>query len=523
MIVQQVQAFWTTLDTTRRLLLAGLGVGALVVILFIAQLGLQPAKALLYSGLEEAAAGEVIQALEARNVAYEVRGDAIYVPEPQRDELRLMLASAGLPANSHTGYELLDSLTGFGTTSQMFDAAYWRAKEGELARTIVASPHLRSARVHISQGVNGAFRRDIAPTASVSVATNGSPLGPAQARALRFLVASAVPGMTPQDVSIIDGANGLVLGPDEARQPAAAAADRTRDLRRSVERLLEAHVGPGRSVVEVSLEMVTDLETITERRIDPETRVAIRSESEETQMNSRDSRAQGVTVASNLPDGDASEGGSAENTETLTRQSTNFDLSETLREIERGPGAIRRMTVAVLIDGIEDQQPDGTQSWRPRSAEELATLRSLVASAVGYDEARGDVITLQSLRFEPMAALGTEARSGLFANATLDPMTLLRWAFLLVVLAVFILFVLRPLLRAARADDGAVGSGQLALDRPAMPEDGLERLGGELGQSPSVLDEREDPVARLRRMIEERQDDSTQLLRHWMDERKESS
>ena len=150
-------------------------------------------------------------------------------------------------------------------------------------------------------------------------------------------------------------------------------------------------------------------------------------------------------------------------------------------------------------------------------------LRSLVGSAVGFDEARGDVITLQSLRFEPMAALGSEARSGLFANATLDPMTLLRWAFLLVVLAVFILFVLRPLLRAARADNGAIGSGRLALDGPAMPEDGLERFADGLGQSPSALDDREDPVARLRRMIEERQDDSTQLLRHWMDERKEPS
>jgi len=518
--VQQVRAFWTTLDTTRQLLLAGLGAVAVIVTVFIAQLGLQPAKALLYAGLEEAAAGEVIQALEARNIAYEVRGDAIYVPSPARDELRLMLASAGLPANSHTGYELLDSLTGFGTTSQMFDAAYWRAKEGELARTIVASPHLRQARVHISQGVNGAFRRDIAPTASVSVTSHGGPLAPEQARAVRFLVASAVPGMTPQDVSIIDSANGVVIGPDDSGQPAAVSADQARDLRRSVERLLEAHVGPGRSVVEVSLEMVTDRETITERRIDPDTRVAIRSESEETRISSTDSRAQGVTVASNLPDGDAAEGGAAENTETQTRQSTNFEISHTLREIERAPGAIRRMTVAVLIDGVQEPQPDGTQSWRPRSAEELAQLRALVASAVGFDEARGDVITLQSLRFEPVAALGTEARSGWFANPALDAMTLLRWAFLLVVLAVFILFVLRPLLRAARAD---TASQRLALDGPALPEDGFERFEGGAAQLQASSDEREDPIARLRRLIEERQEDSTQLLRHWMEDRKEPS
>jgi flagellar M-ring protein FliF len=505
-----------------RLMVGAVGLGAAVVIMLIAQQGLKPSPALLYAGLEESAAGEVIQALEARGVAYEVRGDAIYVPTSERDELRLMLASAGLPANSHTGYELLDSLTGFGTTSQMFDAAYWRAKEGELARTIVANPHVRSARVHISQGVSGAFRRDIAPTASVSVTTSGGVISTEQARALRFLVASAVPGMTPQDVSIIDGANGLVLGPDDVQQPAAQTADRTRDLRRNVERLLEAHVGPGRSVVELSIDTVTDMETITERRIDPESRIAIRAETEESRSTSTDSRAAGVTVASNLPDGDANaENGAAENSETVTRQNTNYDISETLREIQRGPGAIRRMTVAVLIDGVEETQTDGTISWRPRSAEELETLRGLVASAVGYDEARGDIITLESLRFEPIAGLGTEARAGLFANAALDMMTLLRWVFLLAVLAIFILFVLRPILRAARQDTAPSRDGMLALDAPIAPGDGVQRFAADGLDLP--MSEQDDPVARLRRMIEERHDESAQLLRHWMEDRKERS
>lgn len=517
--MQQVQAFWTRLDTRSRLLAAGLGLGAVLILLLIAQQGLKPGQALLYAGLEEAAAGEVIQALEARNVPYEVRGDAIYVPTSNRDELRLMLASAGLPANSHTGYELLDTLTGFGTTSQMFDAAYWRAKEGELARTIVASPHVRSARVHISQGVSTTFRRDIAPSASVSVTTSGAAMTPDQARALRFLVASAVPGMTPEDVSIIDGANGLVLGAGDAEQPASQTTDRARELRRNVERLLEAHVGPGRSVVELSIETVTDRETITERRIDPETRVAVRSEVEESRNSSTDSRAQGVTVASNLPDGDAgAEGGAAENTETMTRQNTNFDISETLREIQRGPGAIRRMTVAVLIDGVQEPQPNGAPTWRPRTEEELETLRGLVASAVGYDESRGDIITLESLRFEPVPALGTEARSGLFANSALDLMTLLRWAFLLAVLAIFILFVLRPILRAARHDSPRPDN-LLAMDPAMPPDEGVQRF--DATDPASAVDPTEDPVARLRRMIEERQDESAQLLRHWMDDRKE--
>jgi len=520
--VQQIQALWTTLDMRSRLMAGAIGLGAVVAILLIVQQGLKPGQALLYAGLEQAAAGDVIQALEARGVAYEVRGDAIYVPMPERDELRLMLASAGLPANSHTGYELLDSLTGFGTTSQMFDAAYWRAKEGELARTIVASPHLRSARVHISQGVSGAFRRDIAPSASVSVTTSGGQISPEQARALRFLVASAVPGMTPQDVSIIDGTSGMVLDSDDAQQPAAQSADRVRELRRNVERLLEAHVGPGRSVVELSIDTVTDMETITERRIDPESRVAIRAETEESRSSSTEPMAQSVTVASNLPDGDAaSEAGAVENLETVTRQNTNYDMSETRREIQRGPGAIRRMTVAVLVDGVEEVQSDGTRTWRPRSSEELQTLRGLVASAVGYDEGRGDIITLESLRFEPIAALGTEARAGLFANAELDLMTLLRWAFLLVMLTIFVLFVLRPILRVARQDAAKRSNDLLALDASFPGAEGVQRYEADALGAPGT--DREDPVARLRRMIEERQEDSTQLLRHWLEDRKERS
>ena len=115
------------------------------------------------------AAGDVVRALEQRGATFDVRGGSIFVDSSQRDELRMTLASEGLPANSTSGYELLDSLSGFGTTSQMFDAAYWRAKEGELARTIVASSQFAMARVHIASTGSNPFQRGITPKASVSV------------------------------------------------------------------------------------------------------------------------------------------------------------------------------------------------------------------------------------------------------------------------------------------------------------------------------------------------------------------
>lgn len=135
----------------RRIVVIGATLAMFMAVLGLARFSSTPGMSLLYAGLDPKAAGEVIASLEQQGVAYAVKGDAIHVPSAQRDSLRMALASEGLPANGGAGYELLDQLSGFSTTSQMFDVAYWRAKEGELARTILANPQIRSARVHIAQ------------------------------------------------------------------------------------------------------------------------------------------------------------------------------------------------------------------------------------------------------------------------------------------------------------------------------------------------------------------------------------
>lgn len=524
--MEQLQSVWNALDGKRRILAIGASAAMFAVIVMLTKVATAPGMSLLYSGLEEAAAGEIIQSLEARGIAYDVRAGAIYVPTRLRDETRLMMAANGLPANAHSGYELLESLTGFGTTSQMFDAAYWRAKEGELARTIVAGPHIRAARVHIAQANSGGFRRGTLPTASVTVTTTSAALSTAQARAIRFLVASAVAGMSPEDVSVIDGAGGLVHGPETETGVQGQGGDRKQELRRNVERILEAHVGHGRAVVELSIETLTDREIIHERRLDPDSRVAISSEVEENTTNNTDTRQQGVTVASNLPDGDAAASdGSSESRETQSRQRTNFEVSETRREIERNPGTVRRMTVAVLIDGVRTLDVDGAPVWEPRPPEELEALRELVASAVGFDEARGDVITLRSLPFEPVAAIGTEARSDVFSLSNLDVMSLIKWLFLLLALLVIALFVLRPILRAVAGPGGGRseqnqmdGFSPALFDAPKFELDMAEPM-----RTSEFEAQSDDPIERMRQLIEARGDDSVQVLRHWMDERKEPS
>ena len=516
--MNSLETVWTKLDLRKRIIVGAATIAVFASVLFLARGVGQGDMALLYSGLDPAAAGEVVAALEQQGAAYEVRGPAIYVGSDQRDLLRMTLAGQGLPAASSQGYELLDGLSGFGTTSQMFDAAYWRAKEGELARTIVAAPNVKSARVHISTSSNRPFARELKTTAAVTVATTSGTIDPGHAKALQYLVASAVSGLSPEDVAVIDGQGTLVSGAGATIN--STSEDKAEELRTRAERLLAARVGPGNAVVEVSVDAVTESESITERTLNPESRVAISTDTEERTATATDARGQNVTVASNLPagNGGASDGTSSnENNESRTL--TNYEVSETRREILRSPGAIRRLTVAVLVNDAVSVDSSGAAVVTPRSQEELAALRDLVASAVGLDETRGDIITLRSLAFEPVPTLGTEAVAG--GELPLNVMALIQLAVLAVVALLLGLFVVRPILMSGRASGTPVllddSLPALGTDRSVLSEDAAIRIGPP--EDASQLPEPEiDPVTRLRRLIEERQTETIQILQSWIED-----
>ncbi|WP_417600619.1 flagellar basal-body MS-ring/collar protein FliF [Pararhodobacter oceanensis] len=525
--LDQLLSVWNALELRRKIIVVAATLGMFTAVIVMARIATAPSMALLYAGLDGAPAGEVVAELDQRGQRYEVRGDAIYVDASARDEIRMALAAKGLPANSASGYELLDGLTGFGTTAQMFDAAYWRAKEGELARTIMSSPHIRAARVHLAQGATQPFRRVEQTSASVTVTTAGAPLTQTQAQAFRFLVAAAVSGLEVENVAIIDSNGGVVMG--EESTPSTQGSDRAEVLRRNIERLLEARVGPGRAVVEVNVETVTDRETIIERLIDPNGRAAVSQETEERNATSSDSRGAGVSVASNLPDGDAAGGdGRSESREVTTRESVAWEVSQTSREVERGPGAIRRLSVAVLIDGVRSVDASGVSQWLPRPAEELEALRELVASTVGYNEERGDVITLRSLEFESIAlSQGSTAGVGLIERLGLDVMGLIRLAALAAVVLFLVLVVLRPLLRPQPRQSemdllpGVTGGTAAAVSGPVLTGEIDEDDAAGHGANPADTEEGQSPVERMRSLIAERQDETLEILRNWMEEPEE--
>jgi flagellar M-ring protein FliF len=555
--VQQIKNVWAGLDKRKRMMAIGATLAVIFTFFLMSLVANKPSMQLLYAGLESSSAGDVVSALEQSGVDYEVRGGSIYVPSSKRDELRMTLASQGLPANGGKGYELLDSLSGFGTTSQMFDAAYWRAKEGELARTIVANPHVSQARVHIANTGSNPFQRTIEPTASVSVTPMGSPITPSQANAIRFLVASAVAGLAVDNVAVID-ANGALIGSPEAAAAAGAGTDdRSQTLRERVLRLVEARVGQGNAVVEISVETITDTESIREKRVDPQSRVAISTDVEE-RIDSSQNQAGEVTVASNIPDGDAGNGEGSKASTNATRERVNYEISETEKEIVRGPGAIKRLTVAVLINGVTTETAEGEAAFEPRPEEELEALRELISAAVGFDAERGDVITLKSMDLPNVEPQGTEVTSSVFDNLYFDVMSIIQMAALAIVALILGLFVVRPILAGNGASVQALPSpdGVAAGGLPELPDmsggdagfmtnpdlganialDG-EIDGGDggfqpLGDLPGMGDGlagfggggggmSDDPVDRLRSMIGERQEETVQILRGWLEENNE--
>ncbi|MDA7827259.1 flagellar basal-body MS-ring/collar protein FliF [Rhodobacteraceae bacterium] len=502
--INQLFTNWSARQITA--LFAGL-IGLIATVGFMSWLAFRPSYALLYSGLDPSASGDVLAALEQRAIPYDIRSDAIYVPIDQRDQLRMFLAGEGLPKTAVDGYEILDSLSGFSTTSQMFDAAYWRAKEGELARTIMASPHIQNARVHIANTPSTAFQSKSQIKASISVSTPSGGLSVQHAQAVRYLVSSAVSGLSPQDVAVIDEQGGLIADRD-AQGWAGTAQDRTADLKAKVERLLEPHVGFGNAVVEITVETETEQQSIREKTVDPKSRVAISTQKVENKETQQNTGVTGVSVASNVPNAQSAGSSGSQSQNNEIRETTNFEISETERQIVKGPGDIKRLSVAVLInEGALGQDDANTKDAT------LEKLQSLVASAVGLYPDRGDILTIETMNFQQIAPITAAEATSPSILDRLDLTQIIQFAIIAAVLAMIIQFVVRPLFtsppatvpRLAGAANTATG---VALDGdvsiPATPAKAA--LPSNAGD-------------RLRQMIGEREGDTVEILRNWLEEK----
>ncbi len=395
------------LGRLRLLALAGVAAALLLGIALLVMRANTPAMALLYGELDTRDAGAVVASLERARIPYRITGGGTEIMVPAEDvaRLRLSLAREGLPAGGSVGYELFDRGESLTTTPFQQDMNRLRALEGELQRTIRGLSGVRAVRVHLVLPRREAFSRERAEAqASVVLSMQGSQrLDREGVQAVLHLVATAVPGLQPRHISIIDSRGELLARGGQALGGAAGAATqeemrRAQELRmaRGIEEMLERTLGVGRVRAEASIDMDFDRVESREERFDPENQVP-RSTQSSTE-SSRGSEPGNVSVGNNLPGAEAGGGGGGTQ-ESRSEETTNFEIGRTTRNTLREHPVIRRLSVAVLVDGVVEPVEGGAPRVRERTPEELTRLASLVRGAVGFNEQRGDRVEVVSMRF----------------------------------------------------------------------------------------------------------------------------
>lgn len=452
--------------------IAAMGVVTLLLLGFFAFLVMRvssPQLAPLYSGLSFEDSAAIVSDLQRQNVPFELRGDGdtILVARDQITTLRMQLAENGLPTRGQVGYEIFDQQSALGTTSFMENINNVRALEGELARTITSLARIRTARVHLVLPARELFTRDKQdPTASIVLAVRGE-LSTGEIRAIQHLVASAVEGLTPARVSIVDD-SGQLLASGAGNDADSAMADEVEEralgiesrLRTRVEDLLTNVIGAGKARVQVSVDLDTQRSTKTTDTFDPDGQVVRSTQTRDLSNSSTDGAApNGVTVANALPGADQQNGSSSTTSEqgSTTEETTNYEISKTSETTVNEAGSIKRLSVAVVVDGTYADDGKGASVYQPRSADEITQIKSLVQSAAGFDATRGDQIEVVNMQFAARADLTAQGTSdpGLF-NFTRDD--LMQGAELLVTLLIslaLLFFVLRPLLRRVLSPEQA--------------------------------------------------------------------
>ena len=455
-------------------LLAMAGV-AVVVLGLLAALGMragEPALAPLYSDLESRDAGAVVAALERARVPYRLSagGSQILAPADQIPRLRLMLARDGLPAGGAVGWELFDRGDSLTTTPFQQELNRLRAMEGELARSIRTIQGVRATRVHLVLPRREPFSRQQGEAqASVVLTMQGAQrLDREGVQAVLHLVATGVPGLKPQNVSIVDSRGELLArGGQALAGPGGISTQdelrRTQEIRlsRAVEEMLERSLGLGRVRAETTVEMDFDRVETREERFDPENQVA-RSTQSSTEQN-RGAEPAPTTVAGNLPGTDAAPPGGGASTESKQEETSNFEIGKTTRSVVREHPVLKRVSVAVLVDAIGEPGAGGVVVWRERNADELTRITALVKSAVGFDERRGDKVEVVSMRFAAAPEGGSDAPAGFMGLDFSAPMVtrLAESALLSLVALAAILLLGRPVV--GRLTGALVPTSQVAL------------------------------------------------------------
>lgn len=450
-----------------------------------------PQMAPLFTDLTLDDSAAIIRDLDRQGITYSIRNDGaiILVPKDQVARLRMRLAESGLPKGGGIGYEIFDKSDALGTTTFVQNINHLRALEGELARTIRSLDRVEAARVHLVLPDRPLFSRDkIDASASIVLKVRGS-LTASQVRAIRHLVASAVSGLKPERVSVVDETGKLLAdGAGDENALSGLNADERKiafenRLRKEVEAIVTSVVGAGRARVQITADFDVNRITQSSDKFDPDGRVVRSSQTREEQTSSADGRNQGpVSVSNELP-GNAQPGAAPVNRDQTrkTEEIVNYEISRTTKTEVIEAGRVNRISAAVLVDGTYSRNEKGELVYKPRTKEEIDRIAALVRTAIGFDAKRGDQVEVVNLRFadEPPATPAAPPGWMDYLQFSKDDIMALAEKGVMAVLGLIVLLlVVRPLVRriitpdetdAARAAAAAGAAGVAgALGVPAV-------------------------------------------------------
>jgi flagellar M-ring protein FliF len=493
---------------------------------------------LLYGDLDSSDSAAIVSQLASKKIPHEVKGDEVWVASDKVFQMRIAMAEMGLPSSGSIGNEIFDKNSALGSTNFLQNINQIRALQGELQKTITSLDKIKNARVHIVMPKRELFSREKqSPSASVVLNIRSGSLAKQQVSAIQHLVAAAVPSLEPNKISVVDQRGNLLAKGFEDDSPEAVAA-KTEERRRAFEsqlaskvtRLLEKTVGVSKVQTQVSADIDFDRINTTEERFDPEGQVVRSTQSlESTRSNKEAEASPPVSVGTNLPDPNLGTGDNASNTaaESRTEETVNFEISKVIKNHIRDIGTVKKISVAVLVDGITKENADGDPIYEPRKTAELELLSTLVKGAVGFDANRGDVVEIINMKFaDPL--MENEPELELFFG--LDKNDLLRMAELLVlsiVAILVILLVVRPLVSrafevmpavAAGVGEAALlsdqSSGAPALTGPDVPEEDsydelidIDRIEGRVKAS---------SVKAVGEIVEKHPEKALAIVRSWM-------
>jgi len=466
--VQGLTAFLKGLGAARLAAMAAVTFALIGFFAFVILRVTTPQMTTLFTDLSVEDSSSIIKELERQAIPYEMRNDGaiLMVPKDKVTRLRMKLAEGGLPKGGGVGYEIFDKSDTLGSTSFVQNINHLRALEGELARTIRAIDRIQAARVHLVLPQRPLFSREAPePSASIVLRVRGA-LELQQVRAIRHLVASAVNGLKPQRISIVDEA-GQLLADGAATDSAngGLSGDERRiafekRLRSEVESIVSSVVGAGRARVQLSADFDYNKVTQTSDKFDPEGRVLRSSQTREESSLTADNRDGQVTVNNELPGNQRQDNApTARDQSKKSEETNNYEISRTTRTEVTEAGRVNRISVAVLVDGTYAKNEKGELVYQARDKEQLDRIAALVRSAIGFDQKRGDQVEVVNLKFaEPPTSMPISEPTGMLGMLSFtkdDVMNLIEMVVVLLLGLVVVFMVVRPLVKRILTPEAA--------------------------------------------------------------------